>query len=498
LPVLLFGSVARGYAECYAVQVDNYLIFGPDAAALRQVLADIQAGRVWSKDSQQKVFLEQTQQEANFSTYINTRLAWSMLKQQVREPLLSSLLRHETLIKHFNQVAIQFSRQEDQYYTSLLVTHPAVADTVREAEAVYQIKYHQAFDNPLISSPYAVDFATETGPQLLVQDSALVLHAVDARGAVLWDTPLDQKVISPITPLVLGSKPAANYLFATANSIHCLQPDGREIENFPFTLSDSLQIQRLTLLRDKQNNYRLLLDDPAGRLLLLDLNGNLQPGWDPKQLASPLAAAPRYYQLNGREIIVALLQNGFIYAFNLRGEVYPGFPIAVEEPLASEVFTKTGTSFRSTQLTTVTTGGQLVTFNLTGQFVQRKQLPTGRRQSVFELVPDPQGQSYIIVRQSPGKVSLFDQNQKLLLEKNFITSSRKLVQYFNFGPLHRIYALTETGPQKSYLYTYRARLIGQPITNELPLAMEFNPKTGSYTLFSSFGTELRKMVFRDE
>jgi hypothetical protein len=114
-------------------------------------------------------------------------------------------------------------------------------------------------------------------------------------------------------------------------------------------------------------------------------------------------------------------------------------------------------------------------------------------------VAAPAAGSYIISRQERGKMSLYDQNGKLLLEKNFITSSRKITQYFDYGPLNKVYVLTETGPGKTYLYNYQALLIGQkPIDNKLPVSMQYNPRSQRYSLFISSGKSVQRIVFQDK
>ena len=496
-PMLLFGSVARGFQECYAVQVDNYLLLGKSVSALRQVLADIQQNNVWANNQRMETFLATTQQENNFSLYLDADLIWRILREHVREKQQSSLLRHETLIKYFGQLALQFSRQEDQYYTSLVVTHPVAADTLPSKVQTFKSQYKSHFQSELISSPFLIDRNMGGASRVLVQDSSLVLHALRDNGQTAWSDSLQDKVLEPIYPLVFGSDKRVKYLFSSRNIIHCLDQNGRDIQNFPFNLPDSVQVQQLTLL--PENNGLFLVHDQYGQIFMFDMVGNLQPGWGPKQLGSPLAAAPQYYNVNGREIILTLHQNGYVYAFNLSGQPYPGFPLSFEGTFSAGVFAKIGKTFRASQVTTVITEGNLLTFNLTGQVQQRRKLPAGKQRAEYQLVPEPQGKSYIVVRQEPGKISLYSQTQKLLLQKNFITSSPKLVQYFDFGPLNRIYAITETGPAKLYLYNYRARLIGeQPLPNKLPVAIEYRENTQSYTLYSVQGKELHNLWFKDK
>jgi len=499
-PLLLFGSLAPGFEGCYVTQIDNYFLFAPDAASLRSVLADIKAGKVWSEVDAQKLLLESTQQEANFSLYLNTRLAWRMLNRQVRENQRSSLLRNESLVKKFSQIALQFSLKEKQYYTTFVATHPEVVPGKRETVTAYETQNFASLPNSILTAavPIATDPNVNTG--FLLQDESLTLHRIGNNGQLIWSDSLDEAMVSPVYQVYIGPEKFAKQLFATSHHLFCLDQNGRSVENFPFNFPDTVAIKQLAVIDFQQNrDYRFLVSDQSGSLFMFDREGNMQNGWSPKVLESPLVITPQALKINGKDVILAVEQNGYIYAFNPRGEVYPGFPIDLENNLGPGVFIKTGASFGQSLFTVVTQTGQRITVNFSGKVVQRKNIPNRKRGSTYELIREPGEKSYIISKQEAGKVSLFDQNLRLLLERNFITSSRKLLQYFDFGPLNRIYVLTETGPRKTYLYTYQAKLIGQQaLNNRLPVTLRFNVNTNIYTLFLAEQKELKRINFRDK
>lgn len=502
LPLLLFGSAARGFENCFVSQVDSFTVFAPDLAALRSVLADIRAGKVWARAENHQALLEHTQQESNFSLYLNTRLAWKMLLRQLRQGQRPALLRHETLVKKLSWMALQYGRREDQYYTSFLLTYPQAGQESRQPVEAFEVQQQVSLPDELISRPWLAQApgSTGSGGNVLVQDEEYRLHCLQANGEVAWTDSIEQVITSPVYPVTFGQGKQSKYLFAAGSSIYCLDQSGRPVPNFPFLLPDTVEITQLAVLRfNHSQEPRLLIGDQAGNLFMFDMAGNLQEGWGPKRLEVPLAATPQLYRVNGRDVLLVMLQNGYIYAFNTQGELYAGFPLQVEGSLEYPAFGAAGSSLRQTRLTVLSPDGLRVTFDLTGQVLAQDQLPASRADARFELVVEPAGKSYIISRQQRGQVSLYDQNLKLLLEKNFITSSRKIIQYFDFGPLHRVYVLTETGPAKTYLYNYQAQLIGRkPIDNKLPVTIQFNPRTQRYAVYHVMGKTVKRLVFRDK
>jgi hypothetical protein len=423
-----------------------------------------------------------------------------MLVRQLRPGQRPALLRHETLVKKLSHMALQYGRQEGQYFTSLLLAYPQAGAVSQQPAEAFEVQQQVVLPDELISPPLLVQPPGSSNGSLLVQDEEYRLHRLLANGEVAWTDSIEQAITSPVYPVTFGSDKQSKFLFAAGSSIHCLDQSGRPAPNFPFLLPDTVEITQLSVLDLAHSQEpRLLIGDQDGNLFMFDMAGNLQEGWGPKSLEVPLAASPQLYHVNGRDVLLVMLQNGYIYAYNSRGELYGGFPLQVEAPLQYPAFGAAGSSLRQTQLTVLSPEGLRVSFNLSGQVLAQEQLPASRPDARFELVSEPAGKSYIISRQQRGQVSLYDQNLKLLLEKNFITSSRKITQYFDFGPLNRVYVLTETGPAKTYLYNYQAKLIGQkPIDNKLPVTIQFNPRTQRYSVYNSIGKTVKRMVFRDK
>ncbi|WP_026463970.1 hypothetical protein [Adhaeribacter aquaticus] len=501
LPFLLFGSLASGFEQCYVAQVGDYYLFAPNAPALRGVLSDIKTENVWNKDEAQKGFLEQTQQETNFSLYFNAALAWNLLKEQVEENQRASLLRHESIIRKFDQVAWQFAQKENQYYTTLIVARPENDQVAKASLATFEVRNQVLFKSKLLTGPLEPQTEAATSlPVILVQDSAFTMHQINSAGEIAWSDSLYEPLVSPVYQLLFKDN-RPRFLFATQTQVHCIDANGSEAENFPFHLPDSVQIQNLSVFNFNQTaDFQFLIGDQQGNLYMFDNVGNTPPGWESKHLETALAANPQHFKINGRNVIITLQKNGYIYAFNSKGEVYPGFPITINAPLASSGFINVGNSFRKSQFTVVTQNGKLVTFNLTGELLSNKSIGALNSRQNFELVPDAKGKSFVIARHMGAKVSIYDQQgSKLLLEKNFVTSSRKEVQYFDFGPLNKIYALTETGPRKTYLHNYKAKLIGQqPVDNDQKVVVRFNAISNLYYLFTAPGREVRQFTFRTE
>ncbi|GAA4314634.1 hypothetical protein [Nibribacter koreensis] len=498
LPEQLFGELFRGFEQVYYTTLSDYILFTDDVQTMRTLLKEVEAGRVWSKSEALQPLLEQTQQEDNVGLYINTANAWNLLMRGMSTEKQTALVRNSSIIKKFNHFSFQFSAKEERFYTSLLLRHQEESSVKAVlASAGFRQEDAFAFKSQLLTSAFLTQYPVDRSDEVVVQDSSLVVYGLGTQtGKQNWTDTLESPLIGQVQQLIYGPDNRLKYLYATPNRIHCVDKNGKDVNSFPFTLGDTLKLQHLTAFDyNKNGDYRLAADDNLGNLYLLDMQGNLQTGWSPMRLDSRLAAPPQHHKVNGRDVIVVVLENGFVYAFTTQGETYPGFPLNLEKNLRSTVYAKPGISFRRSLFTTVTQDGQVITFDLTGEITKREQLLRTDRRSTFELVPEVGGKSFIIARTDPGRVALYSQDLKLLLDRRFVTSSRKVIQYFHFGGDRKLYVITETGPGKAYLYDVQAQPLGQePINASSPVTVRYHEVQNQYTVFATYKDAVQKII----
>ncbi|RDC63539.1 hypothetical protein [Adhaeribacter pallidiroseus] len=500
LPQQLFGRGFSGFARCYVAQVDSFMLFAASEEALRGYLQNIRDKKVLTHSTAYKTFRQSGLTHTNVSLYVNTNLAWNILSQNLVEDKKVGLLRYERIIKKFGQISLQFGHQDKQFITRFLLQHQPETSSPLKLKEVFKQEQEIAFAAPLISGPSFFPILGTSGSPVLIQDSALVLHQVTEDGKIAWSDSLDSKITSTIYPVQLGSNSQPKYIFSTKNRIYCLDQGGYDVENFPFNLSDTTQIQNLTVInRGPAQSLHFLVTDTQNNVYLYDQQGSLLPGWEPKEMPGKLALAPYYLQIKGREVFVIVLENGYVYAMDLNGANYPGFPINLKGNLTAPLIAQPGASFQNTNLLLLTQAGELITFNLAGQVKKRMAFARPSRRTTFNLVLENSGKSFLVARQDLGRVTLYDAEQKLVMEKNYVTSAPKLIQFFYFDPANIIYAITERGPQKTYLYDINIKLLGVgPLTNKWPVQMAFNSLLQQYQIYLIQDNVLQQFSFRTQ
>ncbi|WP_165903625.1 hypothetical protein [Hymenobacter gummosus] len=497
----LFAPVGPGTAGATAL-VGDYLVLAEDAAALRTYLTDLAAGQNWSRSPTQMALLEETTPVAQLSVVLDTRNSWNVLLRALVEERRAGLLRNEALFQRFPQVALQYAPADHgQYYTQLVLRHPPIGPAVAGPQAPGGAGSSLRFQAGLMPlGPVLLPAATGRPAPALVQDRRGALHYVTPDNTVSWSDSLGGPLLAPpqLLPGAFGRRPGL--LLLTPGRVHLLTERGRRARNFPLNLPDTVQAASLSSAPPTDGQpARLLVADRYANVFLFDALGNAPAGWQPKRLDFALAAPPQLLRVGGRDVVLCLLENGYIYAYDALGNTLPGFPISLGARLHTAAVVEAGPTLQRTRLTVVNQHAELITFTLSGDITQRRRLTTWSRSSTFRLVPAQAGGSYVVVRDDgQGLLTVLDAAGRPLVERRFLTSAEKPVQLFDFGAGRRVLVLSETGPGKAYLYDSRNRLVGgQPFDSSAPtVGLTFDAQAGTYQLYRVAGTELRRLTLK--
>ena len=482
------------------VLVGNYLVLS-DEQTLNGYLADVVASRTWAQTPAQVSFLQETLPRARLSIIIDTRNSWNALLGVLTEERRAGLLRNEALFKRFPQIALQLvpadneAAPEAQYFTQLLLRHPDLGPAVAQAGSAIANGRVLAFKQLLVGQPTLLATAGTRIPSIVVQDSANTLHYVTADNTVLWSDTLAGPAVG-LSLLPAAGRSPGGLLLGEGSLLHLLGNDGRDVLPFPLHLPDTVRVTKLLAAAAGPDAPARLLAVTAGNdLLLLDAQGRLFPGWQPKRLDFPLAGAPAIFSINGRDVAVVPLQNGYVYAFNSQGNLFPGFPLSLGARLAGGLLVQAGSTLTRSLLTMVNQHGELVTFTLSGDVLTRRRVATWSRTARFQLVPDLRGRSFVLTREDGNQLNVYLPTQAApLFTQRFVTSGTKPVQLFDFGNGRRMVAVTETGPGQVFIYENKGNLLGGaalPSTGT-GIGMSYDATTDTYQLVRIVGRELRR------
>ena len=499
----LLAPARPGVVEVTAsagVLVGSYLVLS-DELTLNGYLADVVAGRTWAQTPAQMSFLQETLPRARLSIFVDTRNSWNALLGVLTEDRRAGLLRNEALFKRFPQFAFQLVPAENeaapdaQYFTQLLLRHPDLGPATAQAGGAAANGRVLAFKHALVGMPAVLPALGTRIPAVVVQDSANVLHFVSADNAVLWSDTLAGSAVGQML-LPSGGGVPGGLLLGAGHRLHLLANDGSAVLPFPLNLPDTVRVAALLAApAGPDAPARLLVRTAGNDLLLLNAKGYLFPGWQPKQLDFPLAGEPALLSVSGRDVVVAPLQNGYVYAFDGQGNLFPGFPLSLGARLAGNLLVQAGSTLGRTHLQAVNQHGELLTFTLSGDILTRRRVATWSRTARFHLVADARGRSFVVTREDGNQLDVYLPNQAApLFTQRFVTSGEKPVQLFDFGNGRRLVAVTEPGPGQMSLYNAKGQRLGDaplPSTGT-GVGLSYDATTDAYQLVRIVGRELRR------
>lgn len=494
-PKFAFGPLFDGYRECYFTVIGSYVVLATSMQTLKSLVEDIESENTWGRSVAFNNFLEGTLEETNVSMIFNTRRIWEyLLESQLNAKWKEIAKQNEYPFKSFNLGAVQFSRLDENFYTSIALQHEEQPEL--KTKTMYDALKSTSLNNKIITKPYVVRNHVDNSLEVAVQDSAYNFVLIGADGNVLWRDSLGESITSDIEQIDYYKNGKLQYFFSTKSGIHIIDRLGNYIEGFPVKLENTVIKYASVVDYDKSKRYRFLLADERGNLYLYNKQGVSLEGWGPRELTGKPASKPFHIRVRGRDCIVTVQQDGIVNVMNRRGEMMPGFPLNLDARINTMPLVNIGSDFDKTIFTLVSKEGRLIKFNLKGIVISTEQLYKPTKETTFKLVPDALGKTYIIARQDMARLVLLTPEHNEILAKDYLSSDHLYVQYYDLGSDHKIYAITDKTQDFTYLYDRNGKLISsQPFTSEQEIALMYFNSTGKYQIYVVAGDTFKILTF---
>ncbi len=466
-PEKIFGGLFHGFEQTFFMPMGQHIVLANSIQSLKELVQSIERQETWGKSIKIQQFLERTLEEANLSIYMDLDNAWTLLEQDLSPKWKSYLEDHQKVIKGFGLVALQFSDIGDKFYTSGVITYKPSAPVKLQIAQHFNNVQQTFTHSPITSRPFVLKNHNNGSREVLLQDSLNILYQISSQGRVLWYDSLQATIQGDISQIDYYQNNKLQYLLATGKQVNIIDRNGQSIEGFPVTIPTETVLRNVRAIDyDNSKKYRIISSDDNGQIFMMDKQGKLLEGWNPKVMEDQLLTAPQHIRVRGKDCIIAVQQNGVVHIMNRRGESYPGFPIDLKGPTQSPLFMEIGTDFAKTYFTTITTSGLIMRFNLEGSVVQRQQLLKPSSDTRYKLCIDALRKNYVISRQNANRLGILNRKGEVILEKDYLTSGALNVQYYKFGNDHSIYSVTDPIQQFTYFYNQDGALVNaMPIEN---------------------------------
>lgn len=499
-PSTLFGPMASGFAQCFYVYTQGHWVMANSVRTLKRMLLDLEAANTWQRSVAWNRFLESTVDQANLSLIVNTSRAWPLLLSGLSPEWRQFAQQHAEALRRFERIAVQFSRNEEEFYTSIEADYTAqeIAVTNQQFKTAQQI----FLDYPAATKPFVVQNSRSQQWDILVQDDSNYLYLASSSGEVLWKDSLPGPLISNIQQIDFFKDGHLQYVFATEKAVHVIDRNGDAVEGYPLYMAEDIVLEHLAVIDyNNSKNYRFLVADQTGKLWMYNQDRENLEGWNPHVLPAPLATPPVHVRIRDRDFIVAAQRDGTLNLLNRKGQLYDGFPISLNTAINSPVFISQNTKLANSVMTTITAQGELVAFNFLGNTLQREQLYRPTANTRFSLCLDALQKTFLVVRKDADRLGILDREGNVVLEKAYIsaaalTSDQLEVQYYDFGAGNRLFAVTDKIQEFTYLFNGKGELLkDRPLESAFGVGVLFFDSEGLYHIYRSYANECSVISF---
>ncbi len=483
-PSKILGNWYRGFPQTYFTVIRNYIVLADDIEAIKILINSREDEFTWQQSVSKSDFLTHNLEESNIGLFVNIPKSMTFLESKLSPEWQKSWVEHMMHIRQLDIIGFQFSNMGDRFYTSI-VSRQRKAIQRSTKHTTDRLVMNVALDTTIVIKPKVVRNHNDNSLEVLVQDANRTLSLLSNDGRWLWSKTLSGIVKGKIEQIDFYNSKKLQYLMATDSNLYIIDRNGNFIDNYPIDIRDISTDYLASVDYDRSHNYRFMVSENTGKVYLFDKQGNKLEGWKPRDYESRFAIYPFHMRVRSGDIFVAILENGDVVVTNRRGNVMEGFPLKLGAHIAGNVFYKIKGGFNETILNVVTDEGELISFNLSGQVIDREQLYKPSMNTTFTLVKERMGKSFVIARQDMNNLAIIDVHGEIKFEKDFIGRENYQVQYYNFGADRDLFIIRGAEKGRILIYDGFGMLKSSGIKGDFPVSVIHHRSTEKYHIYSA-------------
>lgn len=485
------GNYKPYFASLYFAIIGDYLLLSSHPSAMKNYFDQLERGNNLEKNKQFLSFRDSLPNNTTQYTYWNATLFFASMEASTKKEwkALFQTYKEATLKEDF--LASYNLSDADSF---VMLTQKEKLQNQLEVIPDGTEKNLIPFKYTLNNGPKLVRNHNDWSIEFLMRDRAHYLTLVSEQGKKQWALPTRQPIQTKIWQIDRYANGKLQYLFAVNHQIFLVDRLGRVVRNFPLKLPFKQQVKQLSVLDyEGAKNYRILASDKSGDVYMFSKYGTLLKNWNPKRFQAELATEVKHIRVEHQDFLLVLLTNGTLHALYPNGQSHKGFPINFNESLGEEYHLKQGSTRENTALSFITPRGEKIAVNLKGEVLKRELLPSTNETATYKIHLSEGSQSnWIVSRATKNKITLFNDNGKVLIETDFSQRNRPLVQYFEFGKQKGLLSITNARQGGTSIYNLEGKLIASLDKNRYPIIAL---QTGSYKarIYHSVRNKLAKL-----
>lgn len=498
-PAHLFSGKFTGFPQTHISLVGEILVMSNSAAGMKIILDDYAIGNTWAKAPESFPANGAINPASGYSkTFILDKI-WTNWESNSNPSWSPFLQIYASAFKVFPYVSLRLNQIAGKTEATLSLPYKSSGKvTVKENTGLSLIPANTITLPERVSyGPKVILNFNDKTEDLIAQDANHVLYLINSAGETVYSQQLSGPIVSDAFQIDYLKNGKLQVLLATAENIYAIDRLGNSLPGFPVSLNE--RITHLNLVDyDNTREYRYFIATESGNLWLLDRNGNKLEGWDPLKLQERLASAPRHVRVPGKgDFMMAQTVSGKIHFFNRRGEKQAGSPLSMGEDFEAPVNITSSQGGNSLKLSAISSTGELIHGNFSGEITYRTQLIKAARDDDFELLADQSGLSEVILSKQYSKTLILDDNEKELFTLP-IAGDKLWFGFFDFGSTRKILAVSDPEQGFGYLYNLKGNMLTTtPLESEGPIQVTHQSTRNQYVIRTVSGSRIMEYLMPD-
>lgn len=411
----------------YISLVGDYLLLGPTARSLENIIANYESQAVYAKQSWWENAMENMSTSSSLLhiTSLNQLLNNTTSKNQNDLKLLKTIDNTT-----YPAVISQYAHENEYAHYHLIVPK---AKKIKSTAITTQLGTYKSPES-IVAGPFLFPNHNTNRHDIAFQDASGNLNLLTDEGTKLWSKKINGTIMGDIVAIDGLKNSKFQMVFNTENALYILDRNGDAMVGFPVNFKDELTQPVSVFDYDNKREYRLAVTQ-GNNMIMYDIVGRKISGFN-YATGATISTQPLHIKVNGDDFIAFAKANNSIAILNRTGGV---------RTKAKEQIEIDGALYEyKNNLSAKTADGSIVSINLN----------TG---TVIKLGSVPSDALYA----ASGSMQITTTNNKVLLNGENVTIPFGTFENLKVNQLKDVpYAhFIESGEKKAYVVDKFARIV---------------------------------------
>ncbi|MEZ5003429.1 MAG: hypothetical protein R2730_10395 [Chitinophagales bacterium] len=331
----------------------EFQLIAANASTLQNYYNSLNSNQVLSNDEIYMALQENLKMDANVNFYARSIYAKEAFHSIYKSE--NDFVGDFELLRGFNQVAFQFSKEGDKYLTNAHFTF-SEHDISGHTNNVWKTN----LEKDVMAGPQILTINKNGDKGVLVQDEDFKLYLLGQNGEVIWNKQLNSKWLGEAHSLKLYNDDAVQISFNTQLNWFLVDEDANDIVGFPLKFKDDANTGlNISKINGKECAFIGFSND---NIYGYEINGKPLRGWNPQNKVGQIIGNIQSVQYNGNVYITALNEEGKLFIWDEKGKLVKSTGFNTKFPSQPFIDDKA----KPFKLKNVKSDGELVSFNPKG------------------------------------------------------------------------------------------------------------------------------------